>query len=48
LKRGFSDMSPQVDAYNEAIDEFVGSLIVQRRAVLAPVETLRAELENGI
>ena len=30
------------------IVEFVGSLIEQRRAVLATVETLRAELEDGI
>jgi hypothetical protein len=43
-----SDMAPEVDAYNGTIDEFVGSRIEQRRAVLATVETPRAELENGI
>jgi hypothetical protein len=48
IEAWLSDMAPQVDVYNDTIDEFIDSLIEQRRAVLATAETLRTELENGI
>jgi hypothetical protein len=41
-------MAPEVDAHNGTIDEFIDSLIEQRRAVLTTAESLRAELEDGI
>jgi hypothetical protein len=37
-----------VDVYNGTIDEFIDSLIEQRRAVLATADSLRAELDDGI
>jgi hypothetical protein len=48
IEAWLSDMAPEVDAYNGTIDEFIDSLIEQRRAVLATAESLRAELEDGI
>jgi hypothetical protein len=48
IEAWLSDMAPQVDVYNGTIDEFIDSLIEQRRAVLATAESLRAELDDGI
>jgi hypothetical protein len=48
IEAWLSDMSPEVDTYNGTIDEFIDSLVEQRRVVLATAESLRAELEDGI
>jgi hypothetical protein len=48
IEAWLSDMAPQVDGYNGTIDEFIDSLIENRRTVLTTAESLRAELEDGI
>jgi hypothetical protein len=48
IEAWLSDMAPELHAYNGTIDEFIDSLIEQRRAVLATAESFRAELEDGI
>jgi hypothetical protein len=48
IEAWLSDMSPEVDTYNRTVDAFIGSLVEQRRRVLATAESLRAELKDGI